>query len=411
METTEHMWVDYDLDEAIDPGQANAAQYPDFLNFGLPNCAPDEDERMHTSLFLGTTFHDTFGSDSSHLPRSLPDFSMAEPGSTAEGGSLQQSSFEPTEAMIISNNITNQQLAKSQEECSSTSQQKYVERVSNLNVELYRQLSIVRKMTMQKEWRDSEQDLGKSPGETTADNDNLRVAIVSMLQGLQAFQELLVDILSSTANPVNSSRSTPSPLQDALWQSTNPSLANLLSLTSTKDGTQAGSASGANNKQPGADTGSNKLGPSQSDSDQLTGLDISTSLLIISCYINLIRVCRDVFAAIGDALFAPGQQIKLPILSGLQISGVPIHQDSDLQIIVLIQLVVRLVDRIGTSLVQQKNCYTAEGNAEIYGKEMPPQLLDFVLGHEGLGEQSAYRAIEALREQIRRLNAMVYKLV
>ena len=148
---------------------------------------------------------------------------------------------------------------------------------------------------------------------------------------------------------------------------------------------------------------------------QITFLDMPTSLLIISCYINLIHLCRDVFAAIRSALPGPCHQTTLFTLSGFQISGVPIHQDSDLQIIVLSQVVVRLVDRIGLSLGHPYNTTTEASKrdeAKLYSKTILPQLLDFVLRQEGVVRQpSCEVGIEALREEIRRLNEVVYKSV
>lgn len=144
-------------------------------------------------------------------------------------------------------------------------------------------------------------------------------------------------------------------------------------------------------------------------------LDMSTSLLIISCYISLIHLCRDVFAAIRRALSASCNETSLFTLSGFQISGVSIQQDSDLQIIVLTQVVVRLVDRIGLSLGRPYNPTHEVGSGEgvnTHNKAILPQLLAFLLRQDGVGDQlSANGGIKSLREEIRRLNDVVYKPV
>ena len=207
------------------------------------------------------------------------------------------------------------------------------------------------------------------------------------------------------------------PLQQTLWQTTNPCHTNLLCLTDTRNIDLMETTSEPKSKQQKVpwSNPSSKPHHVQDRPSQITFLDMSTSLLIISCYINLIHLCRDVFAAIRSALPDPCHQTTLLTLSGFQISGVPVHQDSDLQIIVLTQVVVRLVDRIGLSLGHTYNTATEASKrdkAKLYSKAILPQLLDFVLRREGVMRQlSCEVGIEALREEIRRLNEVVYKAV
>jgi hypothetical protein len=276
---------------------------------------------------------------------------------------------------------------------------------------------------MAKKYRNTEPSLVESRDK----NSSLSGAIVFMIQGLQSFHELLLEILGSADQrsckettrhtAMYNYQNNHPPLQHTFWQNTKPCPTSLLSLIDTRDTDLVESISEPKNKQqkvPRSDT-SSKFHHIQDGPSQITLLDMSTSLLIISYYIDLIHLCRYVFAAIRGALPAPGHQTILLTLSGVQISGVSIHQDSDLQIIVLTQVVVRLVDRIGLSLGHPYNSTAEAGKrdeAKLCSKAILPQLLDFVLRQEGIkGQPSCRGGIEALREEIRRLDELVYKPV
>lgn len=144
------------------------------------------------------------------------------------------------------------------------------------------------------------------------------------------------------------------------------------------------------------------------------GVDLPTSLMVISCHINLIRLCRYVFAGIRAALSSRGHhQQALLVLSSCQIGGVSISHDSDLNLLILIQVVERLINKIGvllgypcssgsTAAGESGNC-AEEGN-----KALLPQLLQFVLAQEGVAGQPSYgEGMQALREEIRRLNEVL----
>ena len=417
-------WLGHDLDETVDSSLVGV-QHQESLDSGLHH-GPLEDGQLHISP-SEDCFDNTFDFVSSQVPRDLPDLGMYEFGDEETGGSLQPSSSMSMESVPISPIAAQKPdiegiLEVAIQDDLPPMPQESVEKVSNLNLEVRRQLSIVRRMA--KEHRYPEPSLVESPDKNTS----LSYVVAFMIQGLQTYHELLLEILGS-ANQNSckdttshtaisySSQSNHPPLQHTLWQTTKPCPTNLLSLTYTRTTELMETIPEPKSKQqkvPRSNTDT-KSHHTQDRPSQINFLDMSTSLLIISCYINLIHLCRDVFAAIRSALPGPCHQTTLLTLSGFQISGVPIHQDSDLQIIVLTQVVVRLVDRIGLSLGHPYNTATEASKrdeAKLYDKAILPQLLDFVLRQEGAARQpSCDVGIEALREEIRRLNEVVYKPV
>ena len=417
-------WLGHELDETVDSNLVDV-QHQESLDSGLHHPQFEDDQPHMTPR--EDCFDDTFDFVSSQVPRDLPDLGMYDFGDDETGGSLQPSSSISMESVPISPIVAPKLdiegvLEVATKDDPSPMPQESVERVSNLNLEVRRQLSIVRRIA--KEYRHTEPSFVESPDKHTS----LSYVVAFMIQGLQTYHELLLEILASanqngckdTTNhtATYNTQSNPLPLQHTLWQTTKPCPTNLLSLTDARNTDLMGTVSEPKSTQqrPPRSNTSTKSHHIQDRPSPITFLDMSTSLLIISCYINLIHLCRDVFAAIRTALPGPCQQTTLLTLSGFQISGVPIHQDSDLQIIVLTQVVVRLVDRIGLSLGHPYNTTTTEASkrdeAKLYGKAILPQLLDFVLRQEGVVRQpSCDVGIEALREEIRRLNEVVYKPV
>ena len=414
-------WLGHTLDETVDSNMVGV-QHQESLDSGLHH-APLEDDQLHISP-SEDCFDTTFDFVSSQVPRDLSDLGMYEFGDEETGGSLQPSSSMSMESVSISPVAAQKSdiegiLEVAIQDDPPPMPQESVEKVSNLNLEVRRQLSIVRRMA--EEHRYTEPSLEESPDKNTS----LSYVVAFMIQGLQTYHELLLEILGSanqnsckdtTSHTAmyNSQNNRPS-LQHTLWQTTKPCPINLLSLTDTRNPDLMETLSEPKSKQqkvPRSNSGT-KSHQIQDRPSQITFLDMSTSLLIISCYINLIHLCRDVFAAIRSALPGPCHHTTLLTLSGFQISGVPIHQDSDLQIIVLTQVVVRLVDRIGLSLGHPYNTEASKRDeAKLHSKAILPQLLDFVLRQEGVVRQpSCDVGIEALREEIRRLNEVVYKSV
>ena len=417
-----NVWLGHDLDEATDSNLVGV-QYQDSLDFELHHAAL-EDDQLHISP-SEDCFDDIFDLVSPQVSRNLSDFGVYEFGTEETSGSLQPSPFMSIEPVTISSIAVERPNVQGIPEAkmkigSSPIPQASVEKVSNLNLELYRQLSIISRMA--KEYRNTELSLVESPEK----NNILSAAIVFMIQGLQTFHELLLEILGSTNQ--NSCKATTTdtamynslnnhpPLQHTFWPNTKPCSTSLLSLTDSRDTDLVESMSEPKNKQQKVPrSGTSSKSHIQDGPSQIPLLDMSTSLLVISCYINFIHLCRDVFAAIRGTLPAPGHQTTLLTLSGFQLSGVSIDQDSDLQIIVLTQVVVRLVDRIGLSLGHPYNSTAEAGKrdeAELCSKAILPQLLDLVLRQEGIGGQSSCKGgVEALKEEIRRLNEVVHKRV
>ncbi|KAI4917016.1 hypothetical protein J4E90_003521 [Alternaria incomplexa] len=115
-------------------------------------------------------------------------------------------------------------------------------------------------------------------------------------------------------------------------------------------------------------------------------------------------------------LLATRRQINLFTISFLNIVDVSLPPDPDLQIIVLIQAVIRMVDRIGRLLGYPND---REAGSDGDGCEsdtrdsvIPRHLLELMLKSEGCGNGSADRAgTKALKEEIRRLHELVYKPV
>ncbi|KUJ20442.1 uncharacterized protein LY89DRAFT_730484 [Mollisia scopiformis] len=253
----------------------------------------------------------------------------------------------------------------------------------------------------------------------------LSPAIIFMIQGLQTFHGLLVNILSTAYQTCEENttqagmhgyhKNQPTLNQDS-WQDSKFWAPNLLGLTDDTNTDSLESISEPQNKRQRVLRSDTHVKSNTQDvPSKITGLDMSTCLLIISCYINLIRLCREVFAAVRDALPAHGHQSSFPTLSGFQIGGVSIHQDSDLQIIILTQVVLRLVEKIGLLLGHPFDSAAETGKKdqlELRSKAILPQLLDFLLRQEKSGGQmSCENGIEALKQEIRRLNEIVFKPV
>ncbi|KAK0513955.1 hypothetical protein JMJ35_003677 [Cladonia borealis] len=416
-------WLGHDLDETVHSNLVGV-QHQESIDFGLHH-APLEDDQMHISP-SEDCFDNTFDFVSPQVPRDLSDFGMYEFGNEETGGSLLPSSSMSMESIPISPIAAQEPDIEGIPEVTIQDDpppmpQESVEKVSNLNLEVRRQLSIVRRMA--KQYRNIESSLVESPDK----NNSLSCVAAFMIQGLQTYHELLLEVLGSAnqdsckdttshTEMYNSQNNRP-PLQHTFGPTTKPCPTNLLSLTDVGNADSMETIFEPKSKQqkvPRSST-SSKSHHIQDGPSHINFLDMSTSLLIISCYINLIQLCRDVFAAIRSALPGPCHQTTFLTLSGLQISGVPIHQDSDLQIIVLTQVVVRLVDKIGLSLGHPYNT-TAEASkrdeAKFYSKAILPQLLEFVLRQEGVVRQPSCKVgIEALRAEIRKLNEVVYKMV
>lgn len=286
--------------------------------------------------------------------------------------------------------------------------QETMQELSDLNMQLYRQLSVVGPMA--NTYTSIDPGLGSATAVTPPDgNHTLSDTVVFMMHGLQTYHRLLIEILGSTGL----THSAVDDLQDNTKSSTVAS-----SLLSPAEGIDSKNPKGGMYMSRSASQPPRRkrirLGGSGTDLAVLHDsanprrsalLDMPASLLLLSCHTNLVYLCRDVFAAIRAALLATPRQITLFTFSFLHIDEVSIPQDPDLQIIVLTQAVVRLTDRIGR-LLGFSNDYEAHSNA------IPPQLLEIVLrGEANSGGQADRVGMEALRREIRGLHELVYKPV
>ncbi|KAL7929278.1 hypothetical protein V8C35DRAFT_199723 [Trichoderma chlorosporum] len=284
-------------------------------------------------------------------------------------------------------------------------------KVSNLSLQLRQHLAIVGELV--KECRNTEPSLL----DREKKSDAILSAIAFMIQGLETFHHSILDILGQQdAKPLaDVAQRIPDAyvgrpmVKDGAWQhdGTHP-------LIDTIDARECLSEkSSFDPRKMQLDTPPD-YDPQDSTSNT-TFLDVSSSLLVISCYINLIRFCRAVFVCIRGAMAFGCRQTSLHTVSGLEFSGASIAQDPDLQLVVLIQVVIRLVDNIGLVLGSSHDSaikVEVDGKTKYYSKAVSPSLLDFLLKQEGVGDHSCGEGgTQALREEMRKLNEIVYKSI
>ena len=258
----------------------------------------------------------------------------------------------------------------------------------------------------------------------TSNCKSLFLAATFMVQGLQKYHEILKDAMSlkdesaSSSNQAQITTEASNHLSNS-WLNLPSCSATLLSLNCDRvnDCLPQGQLSP---EHPRTGLSSSHIDAQISREHQqtlrsTTPLDIPTSLLLISCYISLIHLCQEVFAAIRKSMSSTNYQSKFAEFVKLDISGISLHEDPEIQVVVLTQAVIRLVDRIGHSLGYP---YLPKGDGQYDGtdsciRRIHPQLLDFVLRQdENDGPLSMDRkGIEALKNEIRLLNTVVYKLV
>nr|KMM67667.1 hypothetical protein CPAG_04000 [Coccidioides posadasii RMSCC 3488] len=138
-------------------------------------------------------------------------------------------------------------------------------------------------------------------------------------------------------------------------------------------------------------------------------IDIAASLSMLMCYINLIRLCRTVFSNICHCLVALNQKAISTALSDIRISGVSLQGDQNLQILVLVQVVVRMLDCIGNMLGRTGLSSSGQKNEEKgLHPLILPRLMETVMSEEETNRQGARAGgIKALREDIRKLKRVL----
>lgn len=365
-------WMAHDLDDTpMDPNlRSVAVQYLDAFDFALVGEAPLQG--------------DLEGILTDHYLNQTPDLSSGQhiPAVTKDGAAA----LDTTESLTDFGRFP-------------AMRQETMQELSDLNMQLSRQLRAVSSTANKYTIHPS---LGLTALVTPPDEDRTpRDAVAIMMQGLQTYHRLLLEILGSTG-----------PTHSAMYDSHENPKSSTTSLLSPIDGVDSDSKRGR--KRPRSDSSVEYT--ALRDSSQSANLDMPTSLLLLSCHTNLMHLCRRTFAAIRAALLSTHRQINLFTISFLNIVDLSIPPDPDLQIIVLIQAVIRMIDRIGRLLGYPDDCEVASGSEKCKnisrGSAIPQRLLDLVLKSETCEEDPADRVgIQALREEIRGLHELVYKAV
>ncbi|KAL6399667.1 Fungal Zn binuclear cluster domain containing protein [Ilyonectria robusta] len=378
-------WLVHGLDDTpIDPTlQSVTMQYLDSFDFALHGEATGEDESA--------------GRPTEHYLDPTMDLSLGEsiPALTEDEGAA----IDATETLNDYSRFP-------------PMRQETMQELSDLNMQLSRQLGAVGSTA------NKHTNIHSGAGLTAlatprGENRTLCDVVVFMMHGLQTYHRLLVEILGFTG-----------PTHSAMYDSRdNPkSSAVTASLLSPIEGVDCEDSRGrmaeATGRPPRKRLRSDNRVEftARHDSSQSANLDMPTSLLLLSCHTNLIYLCRDAFAAIRAALSTTNGHITLFTISFLNNDAMSMPPDPDLQIIVLIQAVIGMIDRIGRLLGYPDDCEVDSGGerceSNARSSAIPRRLLDLLLRSETCGEGPADRVgTKALREEIRRLHELVYKPV
>ena len=274
------------------------------------------------------------------------------------------------------------------------SHQAYVQHVSKLNIDLYEQVKVTGVATT------------KSPLDGCLffkpqnEKDTSRL-IGIMIHGLQTFHKVLRGIVDSQSTIHSKASTSPdSVAQSPIWQYLN-----------TPTSPQAGSTHAENSSNALSALPQQQASPIDSDNSNTTTpqemeLDLPISLLVMSCYMNLVQLCCNVVVSIRCILATnDSQSIFAALSSELQICGVSLKQDSELQIMLLVQVVIRLLDQIEALL----GCSFEERRGDEdkgWRSVISPQLLHSLL--EGRKPNEG-KPGKALREEIQKLNKIIGK--
>ena len=371
-------WLVHDLDDTpIDPTlQSVTVQYLDPFDFALAGDATLEADSMNLPtehFLLSTTDHST--------DQSIPARTEAE-----------RAAIDSTEPLNGYSRFPSMR-------------QETMQELSDLNMQLSRQLGAATGSA------NTHASLGLTALATPpAENRTLCDTVVFMMQSLHTYHRLLVDIVG--------------PNHSAIYDSNNNRQSSVVtsSWLSPIEGVEIDKSRGRMSEMTGRSPLKRRRTDSSvdftlvHDSSHSTSVDMPTSLLLLSCHTNLLNLCRNTFSAIRAALLATRRQINLFTISFLNIVDVSLPPDPELQISVLIQAVIRVVDRIGRLLGYPNE---REGGSDGDGCEsdtrssvIPRHLLELMLKSEGCGNGSADRAgTKALKEEIRGLHELVYKPV
>lgn len=149
----------------------------------------------------------------------------------------------------------------------------------------------------------------------------------------------------------------------------------------------------------------NSFGPLRSD--------VPTTLVILTCYICLVRIYRTVFSHIHNLLLARPSQAELtPILPGLQLGGFQLESHRNLQIRILMQVSIQMLDRIEAALGLPDDSGTAgrEGvrGVGILEDSVSTALLEIVMKQEAMDCAEGVRGgSKLLRDTWKSINSLL----
>jgi hypothetical protein len=286
--------------------------------------------------------------------------------------------------------------------------QETVQAMSDLNMQMSRAILPTTKEHLVSRSSLPSTALATPPGE----DDSLSEAAVFMMHSLQTYHRLLAELLGSAE------------LGDFVMHEpcvTPPHSTTVTRLLSPVErerseapiiGRTSGAAVEARSKRARADSGADFT--TLHRTSHVANLDLPTSLLLLSGHTNLIRLCRETFGAIRASLLVTRHQLTLFKISFLKIDDLPMPVDRELQIMILIQTVLRMFDRIERLLRCSEVCNVEAGGErrDVYtrGCVLPHRLLDLVLRSDPCGEGPADRVgTQALREELRQLHELVYR--
>ncbi|KAK0741493.1 hypothetical protein B0T18DRAFT_394079 [Schizothecium vesticola] len=319
--TSDSVWFGYLDDARLDTVHVQHQGQDLQVDLGLHDAGLDDDPVCGTSASASDDWFDGGGDFDNASP--------PPPSTSATSYSTRPSPFIALDAANITSSGS-EKLQHAPRMCGilapapAPAPQDLMERICSLNINLHQQTAIASQIASDYTSTD--------PSLLDPQKDmRLSFAVDSMIQGLQTFHALLLQI---TADP------SPSPPDHTQQQQTTTTPSRFIarscapSLFWFTGGRKDSSTPEPNTKPP----------PRTSP-----GIDLPTSLMLISCHINLIHLCRHVFAGIRAAL-SHGHHRTLPALSSCQIGGVAIAQESNLQLMILVQVVARMVNKIGVLL-------------------------------------------------------------
>ncbi|WEW56047.1 hypothetical protein PRK78_001482 [Emydomyces testavorans] len=271
-----------------------------------------------------------------------------------------------------------------------------LERLARLNLDVSQQL----KLQQSNDWSTTEHNsLAASPPEPT-------LPIANIIRGLQEFQEVLQNFVNfQNARSIyesNSDLSRPNLRATEIYDESPLGSTHSLAALSI-------SSSSSDESLLPIIIHTSPIDESNTRQSRQCQLDVPTSLSMLMCYINLVRLCRSVFSNIRHCLVALNHRAVSIALSDIQIGGVSLQGDQNLQILVLVQVVVRMLDCIGTMLGRTTPSSTGQGNDEkaLYPL-ISPKLMEIAMGEEELNKQQTHAGgIKALREDIRKLKRVL----